>query len=471
MFCLKCGAKIVEGAVFCEKCGARLIQNGMDAQSSVSIPVQKSVEISAVSETATSKLDRKTVKDREAKATQELDIHKEVSSILGSDEDIYAILKENIAMCPAIKMAKQRKKGVCLCGKIYSHSVMFAKGHADQVRLKSALAFPFSILYGLPIGLLCCITGIMLGDLIKYGSICIEYYHAMLFALCCLITGVILFAHSFVGRKEKVAIADYVRKIAKLKSVNLYGENKKAMSKIRIVGAVVLTLGGIIILPLCLPNLVDSLKYPDELLYNGLPATRFLEMTQEDVEAEYGAPWFTGQHIITGDDYHDYSNSKGSIGDVVYSRETGKVIYIRFYGDNCSCNGRKLDKPLGWVLDILSARYKGGYPIMGVYGSRHSGFYYEREAVYFGETLSQEDILAQREFENDQYSHYNFASLNVYGEEYYDSGLSLNASGEQDYKIDIISQVWMNDVQNIDYVCLYTDEWIETLNASVEVYR
>lgn len=468
MFCSKCGAKAIEGAVFCGKCGAKLVQNGVGAQSSVPIPTQESSEMLAASITATLKSDQETVKGSEAKINQKADTHEEALSISGSNVGIYAILKDNIDMCPAIKSAEQVKKGVHLCGKIYSHSVMFVKGHAGQVRLKSVLAFPLSIVYGLSVVLFCCITGTMLADLIKYGLICIEYYHAILFAICCLVAGVILFAHSFLGRKEKAAVADYVRKITELKSINLSGEKKTAMSKIRIVGAVVLTLAGIIILPLNLPDFVNSLKYPDELLYDGLPVTRFLEMTQEDVESEYGDPWFTGQHIITGDDYHDYFGSIGSIGDVVYSKETGKVIYIQFYGNNCSCNGKKLDKPLKRVLDILSARYKGGYPILGVYGSRHSGFYYEEEAVYFGETPSQEDILAQREFEDGRYGHYKFVSFNAYGEEYYDSDLALNMRGKQDYKIDIISRVWMKDVQNIDYVCLYTDEWIETLNASYE---
>ena len=468
MFCSKCGAEAIEGAVFCEKCGARLIQNGAEVQSSVPISTQESAKMLVASATTTLKLAPNIVKDREVKITQEADNHEETLSISRSDTDVYAILKDNIVMCPAIKSAKQVKKGIRLCGKIYIHSVIFAKGHAGQAQLKSVLAFPLSIMYGLPVGLFCCITGIMLADLIRYGYICIEYYHAMMFALCCLAVGVILFAHSFAGHKEKVAVADYVRKIAELKSINFFGEKKAAMSKIRIVGAVAMTLSGIIILPLSLPNLVNSLKYHDELLYNGLPVTRFLNMTREDVELEYGEPWFTGQHIITGDDYYDYSSSIGSIGDVVYSEETGKVIYIRFYGDNCSCNGKKLDKPLGWVLDILSTRYKGGYLILGVYGSRHSGFYYEGEAVYFGETLSKEEILAQMEFEDGRYGHYNFVSLDAYGDKYYDSDLSLNVRGKQDYKIDIISWVRMKDVQNIDYVCLYTDEWIETLNASYE---
>ena len=469
MFCSKCGAEAIEGAVFCEKCGARLIQNGAEVQSSVPISTQESAKMLVASATTTLKPAPNTVKDRTVKITQEAGTHEETLSISGSDTDIYAILKDNIVMCPSIKSAKQVKKGIRLCGKIYIHSVIFAKGQqAGQVELKSVLPFPLSIMYGLPVGLFCCIIGIMLADLIRYGSICIEYYHSMMFALGCLVVGVILFAHSFAGCKEKVAVADYVRKIVELKSINLFAEKKAAMSKIRIVGAVALTLSGIIILLLSLPNLVNSLKYHDELLYNGIPATRFLEMTREDVESEYGEPWFTGQHIITGDDYYDYSSSIGSIGDVVYSEETGKVIYIQFYGDNCSCNGKKLDKPLGWVLDILSARYKGGYPILGVYGSRHSGFYYEGEAVYFGETLSREEILDQMEFEGGRYGYYNFVSLDANSEEYYDLDLSSNVRRKQDYKIDIIYRVWMKGVQNIDYVCLYTDEWIETLNASYE---
>lgn len=453
MFCSKCGAKVTEDAAFCEKCGTRLTQNSMEAHPTVAFPAQESEEISVVSATATSKPGWKTVKDRETKITQEADIHEEASSISEGDADIYAILKENIGICPAIKSAKQVKKGVRLCGKVYSYFVKFVKEHTDQVRMKSMLAFPFSILYWVLGGLLCCIIGMLLTDFMKYGSNCIEYNHGILFAICCLVAGAAAFTHSFAGHKEKAAVADYVRDVAKRKNIYLFHGKRAAMPKIRIVAAAVLVLAGIIIISFNLPNLVNSLKYHDELLYNGLPVTRFLEMTQEDVESEYGEPWFTGQHIITGDDYHDYSCNNGSISDVVYSKKTGKVIYIRFYGDRCSCNGKRLNKSLERVLDILSVRYKGGYPLLGIYGSKHSGFYYE-EAVYFGETPSQEEILAQMEFENGRYDNYDFVSLNV--------------RGKQDYKIDLISQVWMDAVQNIGYVCLYTDEWIDTLNASVE---
>lgn len=464
MFCSKCGAKAIDGAVFCQKCGAKLIQGSMEAQSSV--PIQAPVEMSILSAKVTSESDQKTVMEKEMETTMEEDIHEESPAILGSDADIYAILKNNIDICPAIKSAKQVKTGVRLCGRIYSHSVRLVSAHADQARIRSILAFPLSILYALPVGLLCCITWIILAELMKYSTVCIEYYHGILFALCCLVSGIVVLIHSLVGRKEKVAVAAFVREVIEPKKIFLFTGKKRGMSKIRNVVAVVLILAGIIVLPFNLPNLAESIKYPDELLHDGLPVTRFLEMTQEDVESEFGEPWFTGQHIITGDDYHDYACSTGRpIHKVVYSKETGKVIYIQFYSDYCSCNGKKLNKSEERVLNILSKRYKGGYYSFGVYGSKHSGFFYYNEAVYFGEVPDVEEILAQREFEDGRYGNYRFRSLNAYGDEYYDSGLSLNVRGKQDYKIDLIFSVGMNDVS---YVCLYTDEWIETLNAGNE---
>lgn len=187
MFCPKCGMKAIDGAFYCQKCGAKLIQENREEREPVPVSRQESVEKSIPSVGTTSESEHKSVKGEEAvlegetilvpsselvkmsafptgpivDTTRKIDNPKESSSTSGSDADIYALLKENINMCPAIKSAKQFKKGVCMRGKIYSHSVRLVTVHTVQARLRSVLAFPFSILYGLLVGFLCSITGIL----------------------------------------------------------------------------------------------------------------------------------------------------------------------------------------------------------------------------------------------------------------------------------------------------------------------
>lgn len=443
MFCSKCGAKVIDGAVFCGKCGAKLIPDNIETQLSVPVSTQQLVESPAESSLET---------------TQEENSHEESSCLSGNDTDIFTILAKNTDMCPAIKSGKRVKKGGHLQGKIYNYAVRFIKKHTDQIRIHSALKFPLSILYALPIGLLCYIIWIIVAELIKYGSICIEYYHGILFSALCLVTATVMLFHSFAGRKEKAAVSAYVREITELRNISLSAEKKTGMSKIRIAAAVVLVLAGIIIL---LFNLPAPLKYPDELLFDGLPATRFLEMTQKDVEAEFGKPDSINHNLITGDEYYTYSHS--IINDVTYSKETGKVIYIKLAAYNCSCNRKRLDKSLDRVEDILHERYRGYYSY-DIYGSIHNGFYYDD--VYFGETPSAKDIQTLMEFE-DKYEkdgYTRFYPLRVY-EPSYDSEQSIYWMYPQDYKIDLIYYVH-DRFGGVYNVCIYTDEWLESIERS-----
>lgn len=234
------------------------------------------------------------------------------------------------------------------------------------------------------------------------------------------------------------------------------------MSKIRIAVAGVLGLTGILLL---LFNLPAPIEYPDELLFGGLPVTRFLDMTQKDLESEFGEAKWIGQNMTTGDDYYNYSyDGFDGISHVVYSKKSGKVIYIQFDAIYCTCNRKKLNKSTDRVLDILSERY-GGYYSFGVYGSIHNGFYYD--GVYFGERPGVEEYMAQQEVEDGRDWNYRFMPLNVYGEVYYDASLALDVREKQDYKIDLIVEVWKNrdDLDGVYNVCLYTDEWIEAVNT------
>lgn len=488
MYCSKCGTKAIDDAAFCQKCGAKLIRDNEEVQEPVSVSVQESVKRSAASVGISSVSEQKSAKDDAVlksepiqvssqepikkstvpveaiiKTTRKEDIPKKPSSTLGSDADIYELLKENIDRCPAIKSAKQVKKGVRLRGRLYIHTVRLVTVHTVQARIKSILAFPLSMLYGLLVGLLCAIGVVVLQELVKYGSICIEYYHGILFSLCCLAMGAIALIHAFVGCKEKGVVEIYVREALKTKQIYLSKKKWISTSKIKFVEAVVLIVASIVVLPFSLPNLMDSLEYPDELLFDDLPATRFLEMTQEDIESEVGESVSMPQNMITNDDYYNYYHG---IEHVVYSKKTGKVIYVQLEASRCSCNGITLGKSSKQVLDILSKRYPGSYYSYGIYGSIHNGFYYD--GTYFGEIPSSEEILTQMEFEDNRDSYCCFIPLQAYGEEYYDSSWSLDVREKQDYKIDLITAVWKNrdDLDGVYNVCLYTDEWIETVNTA-----
>lgn len=527
MFCFKCGTKAIDGAVFCQKCGAKLIQDNREAQRSALAPKRESEEMAILSAEATSEPEQKSAKEEEllpegepiqilssepiersavpvestvvsssepagtstapielaqaplsgsvgtsvssrepiVETAQDVNIQEESSPMSGSDADIYALVKENIGMCPAIKSAKQFKKGIRLHGKIYSHSVRLVTVHAVQARLRSVLAFPFSILYGLLVGLLCSIIGIIFQELIKYGSICREYYHGILFSLCCLVAGAIVLIHTLVGRKEKGAVENYVREIVESKQIYLSERKWVGQPTKKIVAAVVLVMAGIIVLPLSIP---EPVEYPDELLFDGLPAVRFLEMTQKDIEAEYGEEDFISKNRMTAGDYYNYHDG---FGHVTYSKETGKVIYIEFTGSRCAYNRKNLEKSMERVLDILDDGYWVNPMRLssGVYGSMHSGFYYD-DGVYFGDTLGAMELLAQQEFEDNRDYNYRFYTLRVWGEIQEDYSIRFREM-KDDYEIALITADWKNydEPNELYYVCLYTDEWVETVNAAVSL--
>lgn len=487
MYCSKCGTKAIDGAVFCQKCGAELIQNDREEEKPASVLIRESVEVPILSAGAISELEQKSVKKEESlfegesvsalasepvktasvpteaimKTVQEADAHEESSATSGSDVGIYALLEENIDKCPVIKSAKQVKKGVRLRAKIYNHYVRLVTVHTVQARLQSVLAFPFSILYVLLAGLFCTITGVILQELMKYGSICIEYYHGILFALCFLVTGATVLIHSFVGQKEKSAVAAYIREIVEPKSIYLSDKRRAGAFKVRTAVAIIMVVAGIIILPFNLPS---PIKYPDELLFDGLPAVRFLDMTQRDIEAEYGEEKFISKNRITSDDYYNYYDG---FRHITYSKESGKVIYIEFTGSHCAYNRKNLDKSMERVLDILDDGYWVN-PMrlsFGVYGSIHSGFYYD-DGVYFGDTLDVMELLAQQEFEDNRDYNYRFYTLRAWGEIQEDYSIGFREMRD-DYEIALITADWKNyDKPNeLYYVCLYTDEWVETVNA------
>lgn len=89
-------------------------------------------------------------------------------------------------------------------------------------------------------------------------------------------------------------------------------------------------------------------KYSNELLFDDLPATRFFEMTRDDIIAEYGEPDHTS--FDEPDVYFD-----GGIFRAAYSESSGKVIYITFSAEHFTFNGTRLNKTADRALKAISS--------------------------------------------------------------------------------------------------------------------
>lgn len=188
-------------------------------------------------------------------------------------------------------------------------------------------------------------------------------------------------------------------------------------------------------------------KYPDELLYDGLPASRFLEMTREDIDLEFGQSGYVyqNQNRLTGDAYFNYEDI--GIDHVTYSRETGKVIYVELWSHYCSFNGKKLDLTAKAALErVLSEGDFFGGPIE-IYGSICSGFYYA-DAVYFSDT----DDYVQWKQEQILDSNTTYIDRQMY-----------TIDKHEDYKIGMITYTYdghNSDEYEAQTFALYTDEWV-----------
>lgn len=461
-FCHKCGTKAIEGAQFCQKCGARLIENVPDAQAPIEVgpssihgeegtsdkdlikqfmtdmpavssdapredeavtePVMSAdseeidgltqpigIDESARSETAYGSMPHIEEQLTEAKDEQEQTVlDKDIGQEIANNADVYKALVNNISACPAIKSAKQKHKGAHFRGKFFRYIVSISTKSSADAQMRTVLRFPLSILYVLLAGLLCTTIVVAFQELLEYGSICIEWYHGLLFAFCALVAGAVVLIHTLVGSKEKDAIIAYTRETMWQKHIRLWNGDRTGIRVIKVLVGVIFVVAGTIVLPFSLPA---SLDYPDELLFNGLPATRFLEMTQNDIEAEFGEVEFIGQNSITGDNY--YSDLSNGFCKVVYSKDTGKIIYIQLFSNDCSYNRKNLYKSMSRVLDILGKdhSYMGMQTSCPVYGSVHSGFYY-RDGVYFGENPTFESV--QWELTTSQSSYCKFYSAIPY---------------------------------------------------------
>ncbi|MDO4332227.1 MAG: zinc-ribbon domain-containing protein [Eubacteriales bacterium] len=90
------------------------------------------------------------------------------------------------------------------------------------------------------------------------------------------------------------------------------------------------------------------IKYPDELLFDGVPATEFFEMTRDDIIEKYGE---SDETTFEGISVYDAEG----IYRIAYSGTTDKAIYIEFSVDHCTFNGKKLNKTPDKARKVLAS--------------------------------------------------------------------------------------------------------------------
>lgn len=97
--------------------------------------------------------------------------------------------------------------------------------------------------------------------------------------------------------------------------------------------------------------------YPGEVLYNGKPIDRFLTMTREDVESEFGEP----------EEEQEYESERGIIKcssfsnydiEITYNRDSGDILCVKLNSYYCTFNGKKLTEKS--TKDIL--KYFSDWP-------------------------------------------------------------------------------------------------------------
>jgi len=251
MFCSKCGTKAIEGADFCQKCGSKLIKDQEPAPVSVtpivdSTPIPSpptSVEVPVVS---TGEI---------PVGEQEADTPNTPTSSPASSTNIYALLRENIGMCPAIKSAKPAKKAVILRSGIYNHTVAIV---FNQARIGNSLAFPLSLMYGLPACLISVIVSGISWDFAEYGSFYWEDSYFILLALSLLFCGATIMIHIFCGRQKRADVAEYVHEIIEPQGIALAPNAKKSGQSVKgLIAAIILIIAGVIILTFPLLEKLD----------------------------------------------------------------------------------------------------------------------------------------------------------------------------------------------------------------------
>lgn len=136
MFCSKCGAKVIEGAVFCEKCGAKLNVAAEDTvrEEAVQTDMGETAGPMASEEGTpeTFRPDKLTVSEPQKFTGQVRQATSEKPNTIGStsDGDIYVLIQKNAPNCSEIKKVNfQQKMGITMLkGKKNRYFVGFLQG-------------------------------------------------------------------------------------------------------------------------------------------------------------------------------------------------------------------------------------------------------------------------------------------------------------------------------------------------------
>lgn len=253
MFCSNCGTKTIDGAAFCQKCGAKLNRDNREEREPVPAPIQEPVGISVPSVGTTLESAQKTVKEKEsesenapmAEKAEKTAVSGGASSVPKSQEEIYAILEADTAMCHGVKSAKSMGSSLLVRGRTHVHNMIIMNGTA---KLRSTLSVPFSlidwILYLLG-GWLIITSGRMGSDVVEYGYIYFEDY-ALPFALFLIAVGLHLALMPYIGYKEKASVRECIRKTVEAENISLTTNEMKP--GIRFVISSIIVLAGVLVL-------------------------------------------------------------------------------------------------------------------------------------------------------------------------------------------------------------------------------
>jgi len=209
-------------------------------------------------------------------------------------------------------------------------------------------------------------------------------------------------------------------------------KNRKRKNNKLLIGLVGVVVIAVTVTVILLLTRGYSGDYPDEVLFNDRPITRFLGMTRDDVIAEFGEP---ESYSDGRDRYFD----KGFI-DLVYSNQSGKIIYISFVSNFCTINGRSL----------------GGYPS-------------DREMDRFA-SYSPLPYMERFHIQNDKNPHKTIYDPLVFEDYYY-----ITFDSNNSFSIDFMFDTSHNQGDWLRYVILFSNEWgqssapvIETPDTHIE---
>ena len=165
--------------------------------------------------------------------------------------------------------------------------------------------------------------------------------------------------------------------------------------------------------------------YPDEILFEDRPITRFIDMTRDDLRAEFGEP---GSSPNGSEHYLDIG-----VREIFYNEQSGKIIYVSFFSYYCTLNG---------------------HPISGYLNNRDI------------DRLSASSPLPYLEKFHTQYNnspHKTVYDPSTYGDDYY----FLTFDDNNLYAIDFMVNT-TNQGESIRSVILFSNEWGQTSPPVIE---